>query len=127
MTGISYGCTRNVFSGTSCRELNIPDAHVSLFGSLPVDTKVIVTCSKPHVLIGRREVTCQSNGDWSELPQCWKYGKLLQFFFQIIKKNFDLPTTLYLHLITAAIYYLILYVMRKANNSGDFVCFSSLI
>ena len=57
----------------------IPNSLVSLRGSLALDT-VTVTCSEPHVLIGQREVTCQSNGEWSELPQCRKYGNLDRFF-----------------------------------------------
>ena len=40
---------------------------------------VKVTCTKPehYVLIGRQEITCQSDGSWSPEIECRKCGKVI--------------------------------------------------
>ena len=47
---------------------------------------VTVRCLKPikYVLIGGNEVTCQSNEEWSDEPECRKCGKDM-----IINIDFD--------------------------------------
>ena len=52
------------------------NATVSPSGAVTEGTVVTVTCKKPrrYVLMGDKEVTCQSTG-WNNTPKCKKCGK----------------------------------------------------
>ena len=63
-----------------CEELSVKNGTVSPIGTETEGTVVTVTCLKPkrYALMGRKQVTCQENGSWSETPECRKYGKYFQ-------------------------------------------------
>ena len=54
------------------------NAKVSQSGAVTEGAVVTVTCLKKkpkrYVLIGNKDVTCQSTG-WSDIPKCMKCGK----------------------------------------------------
>ena len=62
-----------------CPELDISDAKISHSGMAKENTVVTVTCLKHYVLLGEKEVTCQSTG-WSDDPECRKCGKYLLLY-----------------------------------------------
>ena len=41
-----------------------------------VDVPATVTCSEPKInlLVGEKKLTCQSDGNWSAVPECQKCG-----------------------------------------------------
>ena len=54
-----------------CPELQVDNGTVSPSGAVNQNNVVTVTCSKRYVLIGHKEVTCQSTG-WETIPVCKK-------------------------------------------------------
>ena len=55
-----------------CDALEVKNGTISINGRVLEDTVVTVTCLKPKtfILMGDKEVTCQSNGEWSTVPEC---------------------------------------------------------
>ena len=78
----------------TCPALQVDNGAVSSDGDVKQNTEVTVTCSKRYVLIGHKEVTCQSTG-WETgsgsktMPVCKKCSEfdfkhmILIFLFEI--------------------------------------------
>ena len=104
---LSHSVERNsTVSEPVCPELSIDKAQVLPSGDIAQGNTVNVTCLKPkrHVLLGSKEVTCQSTG-WSCVPECRKCGE------SMFRKSLDLDYTIAVinQIIDLAIAYTLLY------------------
>ena len=68
-----------------CDGFVITNAIVSPVGRVKEGDLVTVTCSKSYryVLIGDKEVTCGSTGEWSLKPECRRCGMSYLFLSQL--------------------------------------------
>ena len=77
---INYKIIVDLYPGY-CEELEVSKAQVSPSGRVVENTVVTVTCTKQsRLLIGHREVTCQSGGKWSTELKCEETGRYERCF-----------------------------------------------
>lgn len=54
-------------------ENSVPDPDIQ--HEYPVGGKLVITCREKYILLGEKEVTCQTDGEWSSRPECRKASK----------------------------------------------------